>query len=91
MIEDDLAASPVLLRQEIRRLRTLLPADLSENESVELRDLALAAMSRPLCPFNDMGCACPGTCVIRAEEVLKSLEDHGLAVVRAKATPQHQI
>lgn len=87
MIEDDLAASPVLLRQEIRRLRALLPADLSENESVELRDLALAAMSRPLCPLRgtDMGCACPATCVIRAEEVLKSLEDHGLAVVRARS------
>jgi len=86
VIEDDLEASPVLLRKEIRRLRALLPEKM-QSIPIENRDMVLAVMSRKLCPLRGMdgvACACPGTCVKHADEILKDLEASGFVVLRQR-------
>lgn len=85
MIEDDLSASPIRLRHEIRRLRGLLPENLrGEGFDGEMRDLAIGVMSGRLCPLRGgAGCACPGTCHQHAEEIMQDLEANNFVVRRA--------
>ena len=90
-IEDDLSASPVRLRQEIRRLRAMLPHELTgmvaEWPFEQAGALAHAAGSF-LCPILShmpgAACACPGACHRNAEEVISNLEKNGFTIVRLK-------
>ena len=92
MIEDDLSASPVRLREEIRKLRALVP----ENEralDMAPRDLVLGAISWHFCPLRGTGagCACTGHCRQYAEEMLKDMEAAGFVFARVDLTPSIQI
>ena len=83
-IEDDLSASPVKLRQELRRLRALLPQDTLHTD-VNLQ--AAQSIARFFCPILNnteaTACACTGACHRIAECVIKELEIAGFAVVRS--------
>jgi hypothetical protein len=85
MIEDDLSTPAPKLRQEIKRLRGLVPAALGQFDADAARSEAIAAMSRHLCGPDDgrsFACACTGRCIARAEKIMTELEPEGLAVVR---------
>lgn len=89
---DEIAATPMELRQEIRRLhdeiarsQALLPANL-RGDGIEMRSIALSVMSRHLCPLRyapeGTACACTGACSHHAEEIMRDLEAEGFMVIR---------
>lgn len=88
MIEDDLSASPVRLRQEIKMLRAALPADWRNLEwgIPSMRDQVISVMKAHLCPINetDMACACPGTCMQWAEKIMLDIEATGFIITKLR-------
>lgn len=84
---DLLAASPTELRAEIRRLQKLLEA--APPTVPALRESAIGVLRCYLCPCSDVEglvCACPGTCVQRAEKLVAALEQAGIGFGRKTCT-----